>query len=275
MPDAHKEKQGFHIVATEVLDEDNNVQGYSISIPEYPEAEAFCEKPEDIVQTGWEAKEKAAALSREKYGGGERRKTNMSDKEIAAGADKYNGKNLFDEEFLSAALCDTAACQYVLRKLLSVEDLTVKKVVDRVAVKNPQAQGEIVDVSGEDSRGFTWEITVCRTDKVEPLHSRYEFARIVKRLEDNGQGYSDLREMAVVYIGAVDHYGKGENIYTVRSYIKEMDKPVDDGTRIIFANAEADDGSEVAAMMKYFKTADPEDDSHGALSERVRQLKLN
>ncbi len=161
----------------------------------------------------------------------------------------------------------------MLRKLLRVDDLTVTKVVDRVAVGNPQASGEIVDVAGEDSRGFTWEISVCRTDKVEPLHSRYEFARIVKRLTDNGEGYSETREMAVVYIGAVDHYGKGENIYTVRSYIKEMDKPVDDGTRIIFANAEANDGSEVVAMMQYFKTADPEDMSHGALSTRVHQLK--
>ncbi|MCD7811228.1 MAG: hypothetical protein LUG91_05175 [Ruminococcus sp.] len=199
----------------------------------------------------------------------------MSEKQITAGADKYNGKNLLDEKFLSEVLCDIEACQYVLRKLLSVDDLTVTKVVDRIAAGNPQAPGEIVDVTGEDSRGFAWEIAVCRTDKVEPLHSRYEFARIVKRLTDNGEGYSETREMAVVYIGAVDHYGKGENIYTVRSHIKEMDKPVDDGTRIIFANAEANDGSEVAAMMQYFNTADPEDNSHGALSDRVHQLKVN
>ncbi|MCD8235225.1 MAG: hypothetical protein LUD00_00930 [Prevotellaceae bacterium] len=199
----------------------------------------------------------------------------MSERQIESGADKYNGKNLLDEKFLSEVLCDKEACQYVLRKLLSVEDLTVTKVVDRVAAENPQAPGEIVDVSGEDSRGFTWEIAVCRTDQVEPLHSRYEFTRIVKRLTDNGEGFSETREMAVVYIGSVDHYGKGENIYTVRSYIKEMDKPIDDGTRIIFANAEANDGSDAAAMMQFFKTANPEDESQGTLSERVRQLKLN
>lgn len=199
----------------------------------------------------------------------------MENKKLTAQADKYDGKNLFDEEFLAEVLSDKDACQYVLRKLLSVDDLTVTKVVDRVAEKNPQAEGEIVDVSGVDGRGYTWEVAVCRTDKVEPLHSRYEFARIIKRLTDSGEGYSDTREMAVVYIGAVDHYGKGENIYTVRSYIKEMDKPVDDGTRIIFANAEADDGSETAAMLQYFRTADPEDESHGELSRGVRQLKLN
>ena len=34
-------------------------------------------------------------------------------------------------------------------------------------------------------------------------------------------------------------------------------------------NAQVDDGSEVAALMRYFKTADPEDDSQGALSRRI------
>ena len=38
-------------------------------------------------------------------------------------------------------------------------------------------------------------------------------------------------------------------------------------------NAQVDDGSEVAALMRYFKTADPEDDSQGALSRRVKFLK--
>ena len=38
-------------------------------------------------------------------------------------------------------------------------------------------------------------------------------------------------------------------------------------------NAEIDDGSRIAKLMKYFKTADPFDDSEGELSKRVRFLK--
>ena len=40
-----------------------------------------------------------------------------------------------------------------------------------------------------------------------------------------------------------------------------------------FVNAEVDDYTEIAELMKYFKTADTEDDSQGALSKRVRFLK--
>ena len=38
-------------------------------------------------------------------------------------------------------------------------------------------------------------------------------------------------------------------------------------------NAAVDDGSRIAKLMKYFKTADPDDDSEGELSKRVRYLK--
>lgn len=61
MADKSSNKKPFHLIATEVLDDNNNVTGYSITSPEFPSVDVFCEKPEDIIQTGWEVKEKAAA----------------------------------------------------------------------------------------------------------------------------------------------------------------------------------------------------------------------
>lgn len=43
----------------------------------------------------------------------------------------------------------------------------------------------------------------------------------------------------------------------------------DDGEYIVYVNAEVDDGSRIAKLMKYFKTADPNDNSEGDLSKRV------
>lgn len=47
----------------------------------------------------------------------------------------------------------------------------------------------------------------------------------------------------------------------------------DDGEYIFYVNAEVDDGSRIAKLMKYFKTADPDDSSEGELSKRVHYLK--
>ena len=41
-----------------------------------------------------------------------------------------------------------------------------------------------------------------------------------------------------------------------------------DGTNTIYVNAAVDDGSEVAKLMRYSKTADPDDMSQGELSRR-------
>ena len=51
------------------------------------------------------------------------------------------------------------------------------------------------------------------------------------------------------------------------------DEEYDDGLHVVYVNAEVDDGSETAALMRYFKTSDPDDNSQGALSERVHFLK--
>ena len=40
-----------------------------------------------------------------------------------------------------------------------------------------------------------------------------------------------------------------------------------------YANAEVNDGTEIARTMQYFKESDPMDQSHGALSKRVHYLK--
>ena len=42
---------------------------------------------------------------------------------------------------------------------------------------------------------------------------------------------------------------------------------------MIYVNAAVDDGSKKAALLHYFKTADPDDMSQGPLSRRVRYLK--
>ncbi len=42
---------------------------------------------------------------------------------------------------------------------------------------------------------------------------------------------------------------------------------------VLYVNAAIDDGSEIAGLMKYFKTADPADMAHGDLSKRVHFLK--
>lgn len=70
-----------------------------------------------------------------------------------------------------------------------------------------------------------------------------------------------------------DLWKAGYTVYTLEKYFKNAGIQYDDGQHILYVNAAVDDGSETAALMRYFKTADPGDMSQGDLSKRVHFLK--
>lgn len=75
------------------------------------------------------------------------------------------------------------------------------------------------------------------------------------------------------YISETDIWKEGKTVYPVTKRLGEDGPLYDDGEHIVYVNAEIDDGSRIAKMMKYFKTADPNDNSEGDLSKRVHFLK--
>ena len=79
--------------------------------------------------------------------------------------------------------------------------------------------------------------------------------------------------MYVIYLSERDLWKAGKTVYTVEKKLSGTEIPYSDGMHIIFANAEANDGTEIARTMQYFKVSDPMDQSHGALSKRVHYLK--
>lgn len=82
-----------------------------------------------------------------------------------------------------------------------------------------------------------------------------------------------MPEVYVVYLSERDLWKAGKTVYTVEKKLSGTEIPYSDGMHIIFANAEANDGTEIARTMQYFKVSDPMDQSHGALSKRVHYLK--
>lgn len=66
---------------------------------------------------------------------------------------------------------------------------------------------------------------------------------------------------------------ESSGILTVTKRLGKDGSEYDDGEYIVYVNAEVDDGSRIAKLMKYFKTADPNDNSEGDLSKRVHFLK--
>lgn len=106
-----------------------------------------------------------------------------------------------------------------------------------------------------------------------PRRTRFYGAMADSQFLDKGRTFQELPGLQIYYVSDKDIWKAFQTVYPVRNYLGDEGMAYDDGSSVTYVNTEVDDGSEIATLMKYFKTADPEDDSQGDLSRRVHYLK--
>lgn len=182
--------------------------------------------------------------------------------------------NLLSNVFMSVALRDKRACQYVLRILTGIDDLVVKEVRTQYHISKLHSHDAILDVLAEDRAGNLYNIEIQRTDTIDHgRRVRFYAASIDGEYLAKGKTYAELPEVFTIYISETDLWKAGQTVYQVEKHFKNTDIPYDDGLHIIYVNAAVNDGSAIADLMQYFKSSSPDDMRHGDLSERVRFLK--
>lgn len=182
--------------------------------------------------------------------------------------------NLLSDVFLSVALDDVPTCQHIIRILTGIGDLMVKQVRTQYVIAKINSRTVRLDILAEDSEGKLYQIEIQRQDTVDhPRRVRYYGALADSEFLAKGREYYELPDRLQFYISEKDIWKEGETVYPVTKRLGEDGPIYDDGEHIVYVNAEIDDGSRIAKMMKYFKTADPNDNSEGDLSKRVHYLK--
>ena len=182
--------------------------------------------------------------------------------------------NLLSDVFMSVALRDVPACQHILRILTGFDDLKVKDVRTQYAISQIKTHSVRLDVLAETGNGKLYHIEIQRKDEIDPpKRIRYNGSLMDAEFLAKGMNYEDLPDRIHFYISENDIWHCGKAIYPVDKTLGDTGILYDDGEYIFFVNAAVDDGSRIAKLMNYFKTADPDDDSEGELSKRVRYLK--
>ena len=175
---------------------------------------------------------------------------------------------------MSVALRDVPACQHILRILTGFNDLKVKDVRTQYAISQIKTHSVRLDVLAETGNGKLYHIEIQRKDEIDPpKRIRYNGSLMDAEFLAKGMDYKDLPDRIHFYISKNDIWHCGKAIYPVGKTLGDTGITYDDGEYIFFVNAAVDDGSRIAKLMNYFKTADPDDDSEGELSKRVRYLK--
>ena len=182
--------------------------------------------------------------------------------------------NLLNNAFLSVALRERDACQYVLRVLTGIQKLTVRQVRTQYRLAKVSSHDAVLDILAQDNDGQLYNVEIQRSES--PDHARrvrFYGAMIDSEYLEKGEQYNRLPEVYLIYISETDLWRKGKTVYWLDKELRGTQSPYDDGQHTLYVNAAVDDGSPVAALMRYFKTADPGDMRYGALSKRVHHLK--
>lgn len=182
--------------------------------------------------------------------------------------------NLLSNVFMSVALNDKLACQHVLRILTGIQDLVVKEIRTQYRISKIESHDAVLDVLAEDGRGHIYNLEIQRAVTIDHARrTRFYGAMIDSEYLEKGKDYEEIPDVYIIYISETDLWKAGHAVYTVEKYFKNTDIRYEDGQHILYANAAVDDGTEIAKLMQYFKTADPEDMSQSDLSKRVHYLK--
>lgn len=181
---------------------------------------------------------------------------------------------LMSDIFMSVALNDIPACQYVLRILTGIESLKVREVRTQYRISKIESRDAALDVLAEDASGKLYNLEIQQLDTVDHARrTRFYGSMIDSSYLEKGTTYADLPEVYIFYLSQTDIWRKKRTVYLVEKHFKDTDILYDDGLHVVYVNAAIDDGSKIADMMQYFKTSDPNDQTHGELSKRVHYLK--
>ena len=184
--------------------------------------------------------------------------------------------NLFDDIFTSVVFKDEGACLHLVRQLMQNPKLNIiafrtQDTIPMLISKSPR-----LDITAEDDKGTLYEIEIQRLEEPAPARRvRYYSSVMDSELLRKGVSYDKLPEVYLFYISEEDIWRNGQTVYKVQQSLSLGKKqiPYDNGLHTIYVNAEIDDGSNIAKLMQYLKTAKAGDTSQGALSAHVNYLK--
>lgn len=181
---------------------------------------------------------------------------------------------LLSDVFMSVVLSDLGACQHVVRILTGDHEIRLKSVRTQYVISKAVTRGARLDVLAEEQKSTLYHLEIENTDTMDhPRRTRFYGALTDSELLRKGAGYSALPDRRIFYIRRTDIWKNGYTVYEEEKRFRQTGLLHEDGAHVTYVNATVDDGSRIAKLMRYFRTADPFDDSEGALSKRVRFLK--
>lgn len=181
-----------------------------------------------------------------------------------------------DDIFFSKLAEDEGFCEEILQLALEMPDLKVVSCATQKSLRNIQGRSVVVDVLCETGEGQIINVEVQKeNDDDHQKRVRYNGSNMDTALTEKGIKFADLPDVYVVYISRFDVFSDGKTIYHVDRVIRENGKVVYNGFHEIYINTQIDDGSDIADLMKIYKSVDVlNDERFPRTCNRIKSFKI-
>ena len=190
---------------------------------------------------------------------------------------KIKDFTLMDDNFMTVFFNDDLECtEYVLRIILGIPDLRVTEAKSQYTIANLKGRSARLDVRALDSSGKVYDIEIQRTDKgAGAKRARYNSALMDADSSVAGEDTEKLPETYVIFITENDVFGGKLPLYHIDRTIRELGRPFDDKSHIIYVNGEYRGDDPIGSLMHDFSCRKADDMKSAVLADKARQLKEN
>lgn len=147
---------------------------------------------------------------------------------------------LMDDVFLSAVFDDDIELtEFLLQVILENDKIKVKSSKAQYAIKNIAGHSAVLDIFAQDEHGRNFNVEVQRVNTGDlPKRARYYVGLIDAKEFKAGLDYGKLNDTYVIFIAEHDVLGYDLPIYHIKKNIAENGAELDDGSHVIYVNAE-------------------------------------
>ncbi|MCD7847841.1 MAG: PD-(D/E)XK nuclease family transposase [Oscillospiraceae bacterium] len=183
---------------------------------------------------------------------------------------------LMDDSFMTLFFGgNIETTQFILRIILEDPGITVIETVGQYEIKNPNGRSARLDIHAVDANGQHFDVEVQRQDAgADAERARFNSSMLDTKMATVGDKIPKLKPAYVIFITENDVLGGGLPLYHIDREIKELDKPFEDGSHIIYVNGAYTNESEpIGKLIHDFKCKSASEMHYTILADRARYFK--
>ena len=184
---------------------------------------------------------------------------------------------LMDDTFMSVVFSEnTKLAEMLLHIILGDDKIRVIRCSHQFEINNLIGHSSRLDLLCEDEHGKHFNVEVQRTNAgAVPQRARYYMGLIDTRYFPSGtKDYRELSDTCVIFITEFDVLGYDLPIYHISRKIDENNALFNDGSKIVYVNAEKRyDNTQLSMLMHDFFCKNANDIKNTALANEVRRYK--